>query len=82
MSMDMNKYSLQDDDLNDVVGGGISGKQKNQVIVMGIKTEGNAGGGFLFACQNPACAKAFIITDLNADGYECPYCHKIHISCG
>ncbi len=74
-------YSLGDDALG-MVNGGISGTNGSKTRVMGLKAEGNVKGGFMFACQNPSCGKAFIITDLNADEYECPYCHKVHLSCG
>ena len=74
---------LNDDDLNAVTGGAIpSGKGKAKVRVIGVPAEGNQGKGYMFACQNPSCGKAFMISDLNADEYECPYCHKVHISCG
>lgn len=74
---------LKDDELNLVIGGAASERQKaGKVHCLGIPAEGNTGKGFIFACQNTACGKAFIITDLNADEYECPYCHKVHVSCG
>ncbi|MDO5572732.1 MAG: hypothetical protein Q4G60_01995 [bacterium] len=82
----MNEKSMQelrDEELDVVTGGALAGGQKkSKVRVMGLPAEGNTGKGFTFACQNPACGKAFIITDLNADEYECPYCHKVHESCG
>lgn len=75
--------ALNDDDLNAITGGASpTGQNKAKARSIGLPTEGNTGKGFLFACQNPTCGKAFIITDLNADEYECPYCHKIHESCG
>lgn len=75
-------HELRDDDLEMVNGGAVAGNKGKKVRVMGLKAEGGSGNGFMFACQNPVCGKAFIISDLNADEYECPYCHKIHVSCG
>ncbi len=81
--MNQKPQALKDDDLSTITGGKFPAtKKKAKVRVVGLPAEGNSGKGFLFACQNTACGKAFIITDLNADEYECPYCHKVHESCG
>ncbi len=80
--MNEKAVQLQDDELDKVSGGVLPGKSKGKVRVVGLKAEGGAGKGFMFACQNAGCGKAFIITNLDADEYECPYCHKVHISCG